>query len=455
MLSGRVPDALRRAGRFSTQPLIVLLTGAAFAVLYDADLVGHLSLWSLFGLLGTATLASTAVTKRWGTATTGARLHARIAVRMAATTWVIYAIGWGPTLAVGYLVPAAEDLELSGSAAWRPALGWSLGWMACGQAAIALHAVPTYVARDFAQGLGLLSALGLAFVLHLLGAKTAANERSQGELREAFQDLEKVNAELERNNRLKTEFVAIASHELRTPLTSISGFARVLVSRWEGIPDAERLSHTERIASQARRLDRLVEDLLSVSRIDAGVVVANPEELDIGHAVATAVAEGASAGGDVRVTCDGDDGTAVIADPDHLHQMLLNYLTNARKYGADPIEIEAVCADDWVDVRVLDRGPGVPPDFVPRLFDRFTRVEGNSGGERGAGLGLAIVDGLAQANGGRAWYQPNIPQGSCFVLRLRRAGVVPSPSLLASGRPPPQRAAPREDAPHRPLPGRR
>jgi signal transduction histidine kinase len=453
MPSGRVPEALRRAGRFSTQPLIVVLTGAAFAVLYDADLVGHLSLWSLFGLLGTATLASTAVTKRWATATTGARLHARIAVRMAATTWVIYAIGWGPTLAVGYLVPAAEDLELSGSAAWRPALGWSLGWMACGQAAIALHAVPTYVSRDFAQGLGLLSALGLGFVLRFLGAKTAANERSQGELREAFQDLEKVNAELERNNRLKTEFVAIASHELRTPLTSISGFARVLVSRWDGIADAERLAYTERIASQATRLDRLVEDLLSVSRIDAGVVVVKPEDVDIGPALVSAVAEGASSGDDVHVTCD--DGTAVTVDPDHLHQMLLNYLTNARKYGAGQIEVEAVLADDWVDVRVLDCGPGVPPEFVPRLFERFTRVEGNSGGERGAGLGLAIVDGLAGANGGRAWYQPNIPQGSCFVLRLRRAGVVAGPSLLASGRPPPQRAAPREDAPHRPLPGRR
>jgi len=67
---------------------------------------------------------------------------------------------------------------------------------------------------------------------------------------------------------------------------------------------------------------------------------------------------------------------------------------------------------------VRDTGPGVPSEFVPRLFEHFTRVEGNSGGQQGAGLGLAIVAGLAQANHGSAWYEPNTPQGACFVVRI-------------------------------------
>src|SRR4029077_4450248 len=101
--------------------------------------------------------------------------------------------------------------------------------------------------------------------------------------------------------------------------------------------------------------------------------------------------------------------------------ILLNYLTNARKYGAEPITVDAVRRDDWVEVCVRDAGPGVPLDFVPRLFEHFTRVEGNRGGQQGAGLGLAIVAGLAHANHGSVWYEPNVPTGSCFGVRVPQA----------------------------------
>src|SRR5207248_9106032 len=171
-----MPRFLRVAARMTTQPIVVLITAAAFVGLYAAGLVGDLPLWGLILLLVGASVASGLATKRWGAATGGSDLHARIGVRMAATTAVIYAIGWGPTLAVGYLVPAAEDLELSGSAAWRPAMVWSLAGMAVGQTLLALDVVPSYVPREFAQGLGVLSALGLVFVLRLLGTTTEANE---------------------------------------------------------------------------------------------------------------------------------------------------------------------------------------------------------------------------------------------------------------------------------------
>ena len=421
--SPAVPHFLRVAARMSTQPIVVLITAGAFVGLYVAGLIGDLPLWGLILLLVGASVASGLATKRWGAATGGYELHARIGVRMAATTAVIYAIGWGPTLAVGYLVPAAEDLELSGSAAWRPAMVWSLVGVAVGQTMIALDVVPSYVPREFAQGLGVLSALGLVFVLRLLGTKTEANEAAEADLRGAIAELERVNEELEVSNRLKSEFVAIASHELRTPLTAVSGFARVLVSRWDEFCDEERRNFTERIFTQAARLDRLVEDLLTLSRVEAGVLTTHPEVVDIGAALATTAAEMASVGSDIRVSCPA--GIAAMVDPNQLHEILLNYLTNARKYGAEPITVDATCRDDWVVVRVRDAGPGVPSDFVPRLFEHFTRVGGNSGGQQGAGLGLAIVAGLADANRGSVWFEPNTPRGACFGVRIppARAGA--------------------------------
>jgi signal transduction histidine kinase len=425
--SPAVPRFLRVAARVSTQPIVVLITAAAFVGLYAAGLVGDLPLWGLILLLVGASVASGLATKRWGAATGGYELHARIGVRMAATTAVIYAIGWGPTLAIGYLVPAAEDLELSGSAAWRPAMAWSLVGMAAGQAAIALHTVPSYVPREFAQGLGVLSALGLVFVLRLLGTKTEANEHAEADLRGAISELERLNEELDVSNRLKSEFVAIASHELRTPLTSVSGFARVLVSRWDEFPDEERRNFTKRIFTQAARLERLVEDLLTLSRVEAGVLTTRPEDVDLAAALSTTAAELASMGTDIGVECP--QGMAATVDPDQLHEILLNYLTNARKYGADPITVDAVRRDEWVEIRVRDVGAGVPEEFVPRLFDHFTRVEGNAGGQQGAGLGLAIVAGLAHANNGEVWYEPNTPQGSCFGVRVPHARAdAPAPA---------------------------
>ena len=307
-LAERLSRVLRDAARVSTQPVVVVLTAAAFGGLYLAGLVGDLPLWALLTVLVAATVASGLATRRWGASCTPRQLQARIAVRMAATTVVIYAIGWGPTLAVGYLVPAAEDLELSGSAAWRPAMVWSLVGMAVGQAAIALDAVPSYVPREFAQGLGVLSALGLVFVLRLLGTKTEANERAESDLRGAIAELERVNEELEVSNRLKTEFVAIASHELRTPLTTVSGFARVLTSRWDEFADEERRGFTQRILTQAARLERLVEDLLTLSRVEAGVLTTHPENIDVAAALASTAAELASAGVDIDVECP--DGVA-------------------------------------------------------------------------------------------------------------------------------------------------
>src|SRR5262249_20650906 len=110
------------------------------------------------------------------------------------------------------------------------------------------------------------------------------------------------------------------------------------------------------------------------------------------------------------------------ADPDHIQRIVGNYISNAIKYGQEPIVTEAASNPPFVDVRVRDCGHGVPDEFVDRLFSKFSRAEQVKAAKPGTGLGLSIVRTLAQANGGDVWYEPNAPAGSCFGVRLPAAG---------------------------------
>jgi signal transduction histidine kinase/tetratricopeptide (TPR) repeat protein len=235
-------------------------------------------------------------------------------------------------------------------------------------------------------------------------------------------ELERVNEELRVADRMKNEFVSMVSHELRTPLTPIVGLSSTLLQRWEGMEPAVRDECLASIHRQGIRLARLVDDLLEMSRIESGRVETHPRVVDV-HDVLDSLGHADTDGlGDVEVRCP--EGLQALADPDRLHQVLLNYLDNARKYGRPPVVIEAVANGAWVDLVVSDIGAGVPESFVGELFEKFTRAHGSSGAA-GTGLGLSIVRGLARAQGGDAWYEPNEPSGSRFGVRVPRA-VVPS-----------------------------
>jgi signal transduction histidine kinase len=121
---------------------------------------------------------------------------------------------------------------------------------------------------------------------------------------------------------------------------------------------------------------------------------------------------------DVWIECPDD--LRLRTDPDHLRRIVVNLLTNAFKYGGPPVNVLVMTTDDAVKLEVCDHGEGVPPEFVPRLFQRFARADRTARTREGTGLGLSIVQGLAEANGGEAWYQPREPHGSCFGLTLPR-----------------------------------
>ena len=233
-------------------------------------------------------------------------------------------------------------------------------------------------------------------------------------------ELEAANRELRVADQLKSDFVSMASHELRTPLTSIVGFASTLLSYWEQTSEADKLEYLGVIDRQAQRLSRLVNDLLAMSRIESGALSTHRVRVEMASALSQAVSDmGSSAGG---VSLRSDEGLAAMADPDHLQQILVNYLSNAVKYGAPPVEVTATCDEPGsVVIRVRDHGEGVAPEFADQLFDKFSQAStGSTRRATGTGLGLSIVRGLAQANGGTAWYEPASP-GSVFCVRLEQA----------------------------------
>jgi signal transduction histidine kinase len=171
------------------------------------------------------------------------------------------------------------------------------------------------------------------------------------------------------------------------------------------------------IGRQATHLARLIEDLLTVSQIEADAVHAVPHDVDLHAAVAELIGD---LGPDyAAVALDVEPGLRAYVDPQHLTRILTNYVKNALVYGAPPVAVRARARDGRADILVADSGPGVPPEFRPRLFEKFARADRKtSKATQGTGLGLSIVRGLARAAGGDAWYEPNAPTGSVFGVRL-------------------------------------
>lgn len=242
-------------------------------------------------------------------------------------------------------------------------------------------------------------------------------ERVTGELYRSADELRRTNDELQALNDALREFVAIASHDLRGPLTGILGMSSLLLRRRDELSAEQRMECLTTIDRQGRLLDRLINDLLTVSRIEAGAVTAEPQVVALDRAVEQVVTDTPGMQGAVSSRI-GE--RRVIVDPEHLRRILGNYLANALTYGEAPVHVDARDAGPAVEVLVCDAGEGVAPELLPRLFGKFARGAA-SASKGGTGLGLSIVQGLARVNGGDTWYEPNHPRGACFGLRLPRA----------------------------------
>jgi signal transduction histidine kinase len=214
---------------------------------------------------------------------------------------------------------------------------------------------------------------------------------------------------------VRRDFVANVSHELRTPLTIVGGFAETLVE--EDVPSEMRRGFAERILGNTRRMQRIVDDLLDLSRIESGGWVPNPQPIDLSAMAAdvfAAARDAADAKGLELKAEFADDARSVYADHTALRQVLGNLVDNAVRHTVTGhVTLFSRRHDHGVIVGVRDSGIGIPAEHLPRIFERFYRVDpGRAREEGGTGLGLAIVKHLVEAHGGRIKAASVVGQGS-------------------------------------------
>ena len=225
--------------------------------------------------------------------------------------------------------------------------------------------------------------------------------------------------------QMRSSLLSSVSHDLRTPLAVMTGAASTLLE--DTIDAATRRELTESILQEAQRLNRLVRNLLDMTRLEAGALRVKKEWQPLEEVVGSALnrMEDALAGRNVTTKL-GQDLPQVPLDAVLIEQVLVNLLENALKYtpAGSPIELRARTRPGTVEVTVADRGPGVPPAEQPRIFDKFYRIGGAPVG--GAGLGLAICRGIVMAHGGRLLVENRQGGGAEFKFQLPIDGLPPA-----------------------------
>ncbi|MEW6303263.1 MAG: ATP-binding protein [Verrucomicrobiota bacterium] len=224
----------------------------------------------------------------------------------------------------------------------------------------------------------------------------------------------------------RKEFVANVSHELRTPLSLIKGYVETLIDGAKDDP-AVAMRFLQTIEKHADRLTYLIEDLLTISRLESGQIVLNMQAVALRPLVDRVVIDFESRTAEKKVAILNQVPTelTVRADADRLQQVLFNLVDNAMKYGKNEgrIEISAKNAgeDKAVEMCVADDGPGIPPEATERVFERFYRVDrARSREQGGTGLGLAIVKHIVQSHGGEVWVTSDPGNGAKFYFTLQR-----------------------------------
>lgn len=225
---------------------------------------------------------------------------------------------------------------------------------------------------------------------------------------------------LRRSDTIKTAVLRAVSHDLQSPLTAILASVETLRHATLDLPPGDRAALLETISSEANRLERLVRDLLDLSRLEAGAAEPNRELWTIDELVAQAL-DGVGPGSErVEVSIPADL-PPVEADAVQIGRALANLIENALKFSepTDPVSVRASATRRDVILRVVDRGPGLAEGAGERLFEPFVRAD--EAGRGGSGLGLAIAKGFVEANGGRVWADTRPGQGSSFAIALQAA----------------------------------
>ena len=241
-------------------------------------------------------------------------------------------------------------------------------------------------------------------------------EQYASALAEANERLERANVELATAAEEQSRFLAVTAHELRSPVGVLSMSGQVLGENWDRLDEEERTELLAGLQSSSARLQRLLGDLLTTSRLQAATLDLDLQERDLAEVLAPVLQRLRLAYPEAVLEGELGVGVRAVVDADRLAQIVDNLVANAVAHGRSPIRVTAAQVGDEVEVTVRDDGPGVPPELRDRLFERFA-----SRGGHGTGLGLHIVRELARAQGGDATY---VAEHNAFVVCLPRAAAV-------------------------------
>lgn len=247
------------------------------------------------------------------------------------------------------------------------------------------------------------------------------------ELAAKNQQLEIRNREVERANRLKSEFLASMSHELRTPLHTIIGFADLLAEELKGLLNRDQKRFVGHIQRDSRHLLELINDILDLSKIESGRLELNPEVFRVAGAVAETMASLRPVAENKQIRLDEtiDHELEINADRLRFKEIFYNLISNAIKFTPErgQITLESSEVPDGISFTVIDTGIGIEPSEQQAIFDKFYQLGATTRGLReGTGLGLAITKSLVEMHGGRIWVESTPGQGSRFqfILPLNR-----------------------------------
>lgn len=220
------------------------------------------------------------------------------------------------------------------------------------------------------------------------------------------------------------EVVSTVSHELRSPLTSVKGFTSLMLNRWDRLTDEQKREMVEQVHVDADRVTRLVTELLDISRLESGRFKLRRRMVELAPLIEKVIADVRHMHADLHVAMTIPENVPeVYADPDKIIQVLTNLVENTWKYAAGrEVEagVELLPDTEQVAISVRDRGPGIPPEDLHRVFTKFYRS--GEGRPTGSGLGLYIARGIVEAHGGLMWVESELGRGAAFTFTLP-AGV--------------------------------
>jgi signal transduction histidine kinase len=224
-------------------------------------------------------------------------------------------------------------------------------------------------------------------------------------------------------DEMRSDFISMVSHELRSPMTVVAGIADILAKRRHKLSDERQNELIGTLGREARRLTRLVSEVLDLEAIDQGQMELHPSDTDLAALGTESIADAGEADRTKLIVEPGN--TVVFGDYDKIKQVMLNLISNAAKFSGDvsPITVSIAPSKDTVTISVADEGPGIPDDYQSRLFQRFSRVQATGQRKPGSGLGLYLARIIVEAHRGSIWCDSVLDVGTTFSFQLPRNSV--------------------------------